>query len=222
MSQFYNKLYEKLYSRYGYHSSDKIHTTHYPSFFSACLRPSQIEYESVLDIGCSTGIGIKSFFEPLGKQCEGIDVSKTAINRAIKRGVSAQVACVTDIPFDDNSFDLVCSTDLIEHLLPKDQEKAHRECFRTSNKYVAHKISNTPEGKTFLGIGPLHLTCWTHEKWMEFFESLNLKNWKLIYTITPEIWEEIKYEVYFMKEPPKHDKWIIHNTIVIFEKVIGK
>ena len=218
MTNFYEELYERLYSRHRYHSSEELNSTHYPSFFTCCLNPSNIEYESVLDIGCSTGIGIKSFFEPLGKQCEGIDVSKTAIDKAIKRGVSAQVASITEIPFEDNSFDLVCSTDVIEHLKPEDQEKAHRECFRTSKKYVAHKISNTPEGNKFAG-ERLHLTCWTQPRWMEFFKSLNLENWKIIYTTTPEVWDEIKYEVYWMKEPPAFDNWNLHNTVVVFEKV---
>jgi len=218
MTKFYEELYEKLYSQYGYHSSNELKSTHYHSYLTSCLHPSQIEYKSVLDIGCSTGIGIKSFFEPLGKECVGIDVSKTAIDRAIERGVSAQVASVTDIPFDDNSFDLVGSTDVIEHLRPEDQEKAHRECFRVSKKYVAHKIANTPEGNKFANT-LLHLTCWTHEKWMEFFESLNLKNWKLIYTITPEIWNEIKDQVYPHKKPCDHDLWIHHNTTVVFEKI---
>ena len=221
MTKFYEELYEKLYSNYGYHSSEELNTTHYPSFFASCLNPSNIEYESVLDIGCSTGIGIKSFFEPLGKRCEGIDVSKTAIDRATERGVSAQVASVTDIPFDDNSFDLVCSTDVIEHIRPEDQEKSHRECFRTAKKYVAHKIANTPEANKFAG-ETLHLTCWSHEKWMEFFESLNLENWKLIYTLTPEIWNEIKNKIF----PHTTDwrwktwkNWNRHNTAVVFERV---
>ena len=218
MTKFYEELYEKLYSKYGYHSSNELDSTHYGSYFAGCLNPSRIEYKSVLDIGCSTGIGIKSFFEPLGKECVGIDVSKTAIDKAIERGVSAQVASVTDIPFDDNSFDLVGSTDVIEHLRPEDQEKAHRECFRVSKKYVAHKISNTPEGNKFAG-ERLHLTCWTHEKWMEFFDSLNLENWSVIYTITPEVWDEIKYKVYHMKEPPLYDTWKKHCTIVVFEKI---
>jgi len=218
MTEFYEDLYEKLYSEYGYHSSEDLNSTHYGMFFNSCLNPSHIQYVSVLDIGCSNGIGIKSFFEPFGKKCEGIDVSKTAVDRAIKKGISAKVASVTKIPFDDNSFDLVCSSDVIEHLKPEDQEKAHRECFRVSNKYVAHKIANTPEGNLFAG-EKLHLTCWTHERWMEFFESLNLENWKLIYTITPEVWDEIKHVVYWMKEPPPYEQWIKHNTTVVFKKI---
>jgi hypothetical protein len=55
---------------------------------------------------------------------------------------------------------------------------------------------------------------------MEFFKSLNLENWKVIYTITPEVWDEIKYEVYWMKEPPSYDHWNLHNTVVVFEKVV--
>ena len=219
--EFYHELYEKLHSKHDYYTNDNYKTgTHYPSFFSGCLNPSGIEYETVLDIGCATGLGIKYGFEPIGKTCTGIDVSKTAVERAIARDVDAQVASVTELPFDDESFDLVCSTDLIEHLKPEDQEKAHKECFRVAKKYVAHKIANTPESRLFLGTR-LHLTCWSHEEWENFFESLSLHEWKLIYKITPDVWDEIKYKIYYHKEPPEYDHWRKHNTVVVFEKING-
>jgi len=214
---FYINLYEELYSQHGYHASNDIDSTHYKGLFNSCIDPSNIQYKTVLDIGCSAGIGIKKLFEPRGKICEGIDVSETAIKRAKSLGVSAQVASITNVPFDDNSFDLVCSTDVIEHLKTEDQEQAWTECFRTSKKYVAHKISNTPEGNKFDN-KVLHLTCWSHDKWLEFFHSLDLNDWKIIYSITPSVWEDIKYKVYWMKEPPSYDTWNFHNTCLVFEK----
>ena len=225
-SEFYKNLYEELYSQHGYHGSDELATTHYHSLLSVCLDPAGIEYETVLDIGCSTGLGIKYFFEPRGKICEGIDVSETAIKRAVARGVSAQVASMTSIPFDDNSFDLVCASDMIEHLRPEDQEQAWRECFRVSKKYVAHKIANTPEGNTFGG-KTLHLTCWSRDRWMEWLDSLNLDDWKLIYELTPEVWDKIKCTAYAHFDPNQSgganapwswEEYNHHNTVVVYEK----
>ena len=215
---FYHKLYDRLYNkRHGYHSSDDVNTSHYPFLFSSCLNPSKISYKSVLDVGCSAGIGLEHYFKLITEKCCGIDVSKIAIERAVKKGFDARVASVTSIPFEDQSFDLVCSTDVMEHLRPEDQTLVHRECFRVSKKYVAHKIANTPEGNKF-GDTELHLTCWSHDQWMDFFESLNLENWKLIYSITPDVWENIKHKVYWMKPPPAYDLWLHHNTVVVFER----
>ena len=220
MTTFYNELYENLYANKGYHASESLTSTHYPSFMTGCIIPSKMEFETLLDIGCSTGIGIKSFFEPLGKTGEGIDVSETAVKKANERGVKAKVASVTDIPHDDDSFDLVCSTDVIEHLKPEDQEKAHRECFRVARKYVAHKISNTPEGNKYGQ--PLHLTVWNINTWFDFFESVKPEGWELIFKITPENYEELKYDIERSigqgREPETYESWIYNNTIVVFEK----
>ena len=216
--KFYADIYEDLYSKHGYHNSNELDSTHYPSLFSSCLVPAKIEYETVLDIGCSTGLGIKYFFETQGKVCRGIDVSKTAIEKAGARGVRAKLGSMTDIPFDDHSFDLVCSTDVVEHVKPEDQDAAHRECFRVSKRYVAHKISNTPEGNQFAGKN-LHLTCWSHDQWLDFFQGLGLDNWTLIYKITSDIWDSIKNKVYHSKKPPEYKQWIHHNTVVVFERL---
>ena len=214
--KFYKELYEVLYKDHGYHSSeDHWNGTHYPTLFSACLDPSGIEYNTVLDVGCSTGLGIKHFFEPRGKTCWGIDVSETAINKAIARGCNAKQASITNIPFKDHSFDLVCSTDVIEHLKPEDQEVAWRECFRVSKSYVAHKIANTPEGKKFGG-HTLHLTCpTTTEYWYDFFDSLSLPNWKLIFKMTPEVWKEHEDKIHTENS---YEKWVYNGTVVVFEK----
>lgn len=223
MTDFYNEIYENLYANHGYHASDALNSTHYPVFFTACLTPSQIEYESVLDVGCSTGIGIKSFFEPLGKVCEGVDVSKTAVEKANGRGVKAQVASITDLPFEDNSFDLVCSTDVVEHLRPEDQEKAHRECFRVSKKYVAHMICNTREGNKFNN-QTLHLTVQGAQSWYDYFEHLNLEEWELVYKMTPELYAGLKDDIrkaidFPGVDPfPTFDVWNARRTVVIFEK----
>jgi SAM-dependent methyltransferase len=219
MSEFYKELYEELYSKHGYHKDHKKEQTQYPFLFDACLNPADIKYKSVLDIGCSTGLGIKYFFEPLGVECKGIDVSPTAVSKAIDLGVDAQVACMTDIPFEDNSFELVCSADVVEHLKPEDQEQAHRECFRVSSKYVAHKISTKEEQYKFLE-KKLHLTIWSHSYWIDFFKSLKLNGWKLIHTLTEDFWENIKEQIHASKRKKPTYKEIIKNrTVVLFEKI---
>ena len=45
-----------------------------------------------------------------------------------KTGIEAINASLTELPFSDNSFDLVCAFDVIEHI--EDHEKAVDEIFR--------------------------------------------------------------------------------------------
>ena len=213
--EFYSKIYEDVYSsnkNYGAIRSNRLKDSHYPGMFKYCINPSKIKFDSVLDIGCGPGVGLNYMAKDLGKKVCGIDPSTSAILKAKEKGYKCSVASATKIPYEDNSFDLVMSTDVIEHLRPEDQEEAHRECFRVSKKYIAHKIANTPEGNKF-GKQQLHLTCWEHDKWLNFFHNLNLK-WNLIYYITPHIFDNI-----LGKKKNDYKLWKYHSTCVVFEKV---
>jgi len=238
--KFYNEIYETLYKKHNYGGicTNLLNDSHYPGMFRYCINPSKIKFHSVLDIGCGPGIGLNYMAKDLGKLVCGIDPSRTAIDKVKRKGYKGKVASATNIPYEDNSFDLVMSTEVIEHLLPSDQEEAHRECFRVSNRYIAHGISNTPEGYRPNKKQNLHLTCWKHDQWLEFFNDLNL-NWNLIYYITPYIYNKIlgkkrRYDpavrareggkrdgdARILGEDENYKNWIHHNTMVVFEKVV--
>ncbi len=68
----------------------------------------------ILDAGCGTG-AMLNHLRPYGKVV-GVDISSEAIRLAIKREVEGcrLVQCsLTDLPFEDGSFDLVTSFDVI-------------------------------------------------------------------------------------------------------------
>lgn len=190
-TEFYKELYETLYSKCDYHLPDSLYTTHYINFFPNTLKRWKVKFTSVLDIGCSHGEGM-SYLKSHGKEVHGLDVSITAVNRAIKKGVNAKVCSATNIDFPDNFVDLITSTDVIEHLYPDDAEKCFREMFRVTKKYAVLNIANTPEGNSYYNKlksanmeNPpthLHLTVRKYTDWIKFIENLNLE-WKVVNSI---------------------------------------
>jgi tocopherol O-methyltransferase len=92
--------------------------------------------QNILDVGC--GIGGSSLYlaEKFGARVTGITLSPVQANRAQARAQSAglqartdfQVANALDMPFADNSFDLVWSLESGEHM--PDKVKFLQECHR--------------------------------------------------------------------------------------------
>lgn len=88
--------------------------------------------DKILELGSGTGIS-GSLILKKRKNLTGSDFSKTFVNIARKRnGNNFLQIDATKIPFKDNSFNLVCSADLIEHI--PDLKKALDEMGRVLKK----------------------------------------------------------------------------------------
>ncbi len=82
---------------------------------------------TILDIGCGTGIVIKRL-EKYGKVF-GIDTSDESIGFCKKRGIKSAIkADAANLPFNDNTFDLITVLDVLEHI--KNEEIAISEIYR--------------------------------------------------------------------------------------------
>lgn len=73
----------------------------------------------VLDVGCNTGYGTIRFV-PVARRVVGVDVSPRAIEAALDRAVHGQPEFLLsgglELPFPDDSFDLVTSFQVLEHV----------------------------------------------------------------------------------------------------------
>ena len=92
----------------------------------------------VLDVGCGNGIALQALEG--WKHKAGVDVSDILLKLAREKGIEAHFCNVDEsaLPFPDESFDLVVSSDVIEHVLHTDHllNEINR-VVRTGGLYVA-------------------------------------------------------------------------------------
>jgi ubiquinone/menaquinone biosynthesis C-methylase UbiE len=91
------------------------------------------KFENVLDIGCGTGLNLKwleKFVET--SAIKGLDYEKTALDFCRQRGKNFLTqGSATDLPFADETFDLVTSFDVLVQLFgERSDERAITEMFR--------------------------------------------------------------------------------------------
>ena len=95
---------------------------------------------SVLDVGCAKGFMLHDLKEEIpGLQVAGVDISEYAISNAMETVKSdLSVADAKDLPFSDNSFDVVISINTIHNLELTECAQALREIERVSkgNSFV--------------------------------------------------------------------------------------
>lgn len=95
------------------------------------------DVESIIDIGCGNGI----ITNVLGQKYNvtAIDRSEQALKYVKTEKVQASSDC---IPFDDNQFDMVFSSELLEHLPDEILKGTITEFKRLSKKYIFITVPN--------------------------------------------------------------------------------
>jgi SAM-dependent methyltransferase len=142
----------------------------------------KLDISSVLDAGCGEGFTLEYLRKrSIAKEYEGIDFLKKAVEIGTKvhPHIKLKQASIYELPYKDNSFDLVLSTEVLEHL--EDPRKALKEIFRVSKKYVLLSVPNEPifMGSNFLrgknwsrfGNDIEHINHWTFFGFEEFIKK---------------------------------------------------
>ncbi|MHB8073343.1 class I SAM-dependent methyltransferase [Desulfosporosinus fructosivorans] len=102
------------------------------------ILPSDID--SLLDVGCGNGLITNRL--PKDLRVVGLDLSHEALKSVQREKV---VGDVRDLPFEDNSFDLVMANDVIEHLSLDEAEEALKEISRVAGKYIIITVPFTED-----------------------------------------------------------------------------
>ncbi len=91
---------------------------------------------SVLEIGCGTGIDLRLF--PESFQIYGMDLNDKALDIAKQKLPSGKFkkGTIIDIPFEDSSVDFVFTHQLLNYLDDQTLEKGVSEMYRVSGKYI--------------------------------------------------------------------------------------
>jgi ubiquinone/menaquinone biosynthesis C-methylase UbiE len=69
----------------------------------------------VLEVGCGTGLILERLAR-VARSAKGIDLSPGMLERAKARGLDVVQGTATELPFADESFDLVCSFKVLAHV----------------------------------------------------------------------------------------------------------
>ena len=114
--------------------------------------------ESYLDVGCGRG--------------EMLDYAADILTFNTVHGTETvpdlyapddrEFALVTELPFKDESFDVVSCFDVLEHLLPDDTEQALSELARVSKRSLILTANNKPSHS--LGM-ELHINIRSYDEW---------------------------------------------------------
>jgi len=116
--------------------------TYHSKYWEPVIPDFQKQYQlsnesAVLDIGCAKGFMLHDMRRLIpGITVKGIDVSEYAINHAIDSvKKDCQVACATQLPFPDTSFDCVISITTLHNLEMPELIKALQEIERVKRQH---------------------------------------------------------------------------------------
>ena len=149
----------------------------------------KLNISSILDAGAGEGFTLEYLRKRnIGKTYEGIDFLEKAIEIGTKihPNITFKKGSIYEMPYKENSFDLVLSTEVLEHL--EDPKIALKEIFRVSKKYVLLSVPNEPifmlsnflRGKNWSRFGNdiEHINHWTFfgfEKFVKENAGINVK-----------------------------------------------
>ncbi|NCN58635.1 methyltransferase type 11 [Candidatus Roizmanbacteria bacterium CG22_combo_CG10-13_8_21_14_all_38_20] len=121
----YEDLYDNQDTLWWYKGMRLINTTLLNKYFS------QKRGLKILDAGCGAGAAL-GYLSQYGETI-GVDISDEALKFARKRG-KVKKADIANLPFKDNSFDLVFCYGVLYHVWVKDERKALDEFYRVLKK----------------------------------------------------------------------------------------
>lgn len=134
----------------------------------------------ILDVGCAKGFMIYEFYKYNSNlDLSGIDISKYAIDNSLEEVKNyLKVADSKNLPFDDNSFDLVISINTIHNLGLEDCKKSLKEIERVSKKYsfiTVDAYRNQDEKKRMEMWNLTAQTILSVEDWISTFKEVGYK-----------------------------------------------
>lgn len=96
--------------------------------------------KSILECGCNIGLNLRALRQFTSAALFAIEPNGRAIQRVLADGVlpaeAVYEASLEHLPFADDSVDLVFTAGVLIHVPPESLERACREMFRVSRKYV--------------------------------------------------------------------------------------
>ena len=121
--------------------------------------------QSILEIGCGTGIDLRLFSDSF--QLHGIDLNEHALGIAKEKlpNGNFQKGNITELPFEESTIDFVFTHGLMNYLDDDDLKKGIGEMYRVSKKWMMHCEKYEKSEKQ---IDENHKFRNMSEKWLEY------------------------------------------------------
>ena len=165
---------ERLFGYGGY--------SYHPRFWQATVKRFRDYYRltedaSVLDVGCAKGYMLHDFKELMPKMTvAGIDISEYAIEHAIETVKPfLRVGNAKELPYKDNSFDLVISINTVHNLPIEDCKQALREIQRVTRGHAFVTMDawrNEEERQSLMKWNLTALTYMHVDDWKKLFAEV--------------------------------------------------
>jgi len=174
----------------------------YKNIITILKQERLLESKKVLDLGCGDGV-MSMFLAQHANLVEGLDYSPEAL--AFAKDKTKQFSNLTfsegsayELPYPDNTFDVVVSTEVIEHL---DDVDAYISEIKRVTKNNGSALITTPIRLTQEPLDPEHVVEWFPEEYQKlinkaFGESRHI-------TSHPLAWTELNLKMLFGKPFPK-------------------
>lgn len=142
--EFWAKEFGEEYTERNLYSTPELLDNFYKGFLGVTRSGmnkeflDSIEINNMLEVGCNIGNQLNMLQSQGYKNLYGIDIQSNAVEKAkqLTKGINIVEGSIFDIPFKDNYFDVVYTAGVLIHISPNDIEKAMREIYRTSKKYI--------------------------------------------------------------------------------------
>ena len=164
---------DRRYGYGGYNYNSKFWELVIPDFQKQYSLNNE---SSILDVGCGKGFMLYDFSRLIpGINVSGIDVSEYAIKNSMHEVQdNLKVGCASNLPYEDNAFDLAISINTIHNLDRSECKLALQELERVSkmNSFVIVDAYRTDEEKIRMDAWNLTAKTFMHvDEWKKFFSE---------------------------------------------------
>lgn len=135
----------------------------------------RLDFVSAYDVGCGNAF-LLSEFVAAGKKCGGIELS-SAVLEVIPPALGDLVE-IGDFMASTGSWDLVCCTEVAEHVPPKRSRELVATLARLARRWIY--FTAAPPGQSGRG----HINCRPHEEWLAWFGT---EGWSLDQDLTADL-----------------------------------
>jgi SAM-dependent methyltransferase len=154
-----------VYNQYYQEAQHRFESSYGMSFIRDVYR--NLDFRTVLDAGCGSGVVVRHFLSK-GYVARGIELSEWIVQTQcpdlLQDGI-VQIGSLEDLPYRDNSFDLVFSSDVLEHIPEEAIPRVVSELVRVSRRDLFLSISLRPSSMN----NKYHLTLRSREWWESRF-----------------------------------------------------